>query len=79
MSAENKVLMHRFYDEVLNKGNLEAIDKFITTNIIDHNPFPGQAPGIEGAKQYYAMLRAAFPDLQITIEDQIAEDDKVVS
>jgi steroid delta-isomerase-like uncharacterized protein len=46
---------------------------------VDHNPFPGQAPGREGVKQIITDMRASFPDLKVTQEDQIAEGDKVVT
>lgn len=80
MSAtENKTLARRFYEE-LSKGNLAIVDEVAAANMIDHNPpAPGLAPGREGAKQVFNMFRAAFPDLHFTVEDQVAEGDKVVS
>jgi len=44
---------------------------------LEHNPAPGQGPGLEGFKQVVAMLRSAFPDLVITIDELIAEGDLV--
>jgi predicted ester cyclase len=80
MSTEdNKALMRRFYEEVFNKKNLAAIDDFIDPNIVDHAAIPGMAGGLEGTKQAIGMYLMAFPDLQLTVEDQIAEGDKVVS
>lgn len=80
LAEKNKALTRRFYEEIFSKGNLTIADELIDTNCIDHNPFiPGQTPGLEGAKQVYTMVRTAFPDLRITIEDQVAEGDKVVS
>jgi predicted ester cyclase len=46
--------------------------------VVSHSPFPGQKPGAEGLKQAIASFREAFPDLQATAEDLIAEEDKVV-
>ena len=75
---ENKVLMSRFLEEVFNKKNLAAIDEFIAPNQIDHTlpPFLPTTP--EGTKQAIDMFLKAFPDMHLTIEDMIAEGDKVV-
>ncbi len=78
MSEENKALTRRFIEEVLNKGNLDAVDELMDPNYVEHSPFPGQAPGLEGQKQMFAMMRAAFADFNVTIEEMIAEGDKVV-
>ena len=52
---------YRFYDQVLNKGQLEVIDELMSADFVEHIPFPDQAPGPEGVKQVIAMLRTAFP------------------
>src|SRR5438132_9641808 len=75
---ENKATVRMFYDEVLNRRNLGVIDKVTAENYVDHTAAPGLPPGREGEKQWFAMLRAVFPDGQTTIEDIIAEGDKVV-
>ena len=74
-----KTIIRRFIDETLNKGNIEAADKFVATDVIEQVPFPGQGPGIEGLKDVLSGMRAAFPDLHWTVHEQIAEGDKVVS
>ena len=75
---ENKAIVRRFFEEVPNKGNLSAIDEFFTEDVVDHYPSsPEQAPGSNGVKQALTMLREAFPDMKITVEDMIAEADKV--
>ncbi len=75
---ENKVLMSRFLEEVFNKKNLAAIDEFIAPDQIDHTlpPFLPTTP--EGTKRAIDMFLKAFPDMHLTIEDMIAEGDKVV-
>jgi predicted ester cyclase len=79
MSEENKALVRRWFAEI-DKGNLQIVDDLIAVDYIDHNPpLPDMAPGREGVKQANALLRAAFPDVRHTIEDQIAEGDKVVT
>lgn len=79
MSAEeNKALVRRFIDEVVRKGNAAAADQFIAADFLDHNPFPGQPPGLVGFRQSTTRFASAFPDADITVEDMIAEGDKVV-
>ena len=79
MSEENKALQRRFYEELFNRGNLAILDELCAPNFIDHNAFPGQAPGIEGLKQSFAAMRAAFPDMRVTVEQMLAEGDKVAA
>ena len=79
MSAEeNKALVRRFYEQFWNKGDLVSIDELLAPDFVDHNP-QALAPGREGAKQLLTTYRAALPDLQITVDDLIAEGDKVVA
>lgn len=75
---DNIVKVRRFMDEVFNKGNMKATDEFMAANIVEHNPFPGQGPGVEGFKQGVSALRQAFPDLHIAIDDMFAAGEKVV-
>jgi steroid delta-isomerase-like uncharacterized protein len=80
MSTEqNKDLVRRFYEEVWNKGNLNVADQLMATDVTDHTAPPGLPPGLEGHKQLVTMFRTPFPDLDSTIEDQVAEGDTVVS
>lgn len=73
----NKANTRRFYDEVFNKKNGAAIDEFIALNHVDHAAPPGMPGGLEGVKQTINMYLTAFPDLHFTVEDMIAEGDKV--
>jgi predicted ester cyclase len=80
MSTEaNKTSVRRFYDEVFNKKNRAAIDEFIDPNRVDHAAPPGTPGGLAGAKQTIGMYLTAFPDLHFTVEDMIAEGDKLVA
>lgn len=75
---ENKAVVRRVVDEVFNRGNLAAADQLVTANWIDHNPsVPGLPPGPAGLKALVGVLRGAFPDLQLTIDDMVAQDDLV--
>ena len=77
MSEENKALVRRFHEEVINKGNLGVMDELCAPNMVDHSLPPEFPAGMEGTKQMISMFRAALPDVRVTIEDLIAEGDKV--
>lgn len=76
---ENKAVVQRIYDEVLNGKNLGAIDELLLPDVVDHMAPPGFPTGIEGAKQMMGMFITAFPDLHISVEDSVADGDKVVT
>jgi predicted SnoaL-like aldol condensation-catalyzing enzyme len=80
MSAEeNKALARRFLEEVFNEGNLAAIDELIDPDWVQHDPaMPEKLRWVEGTRQLVEVYHAAFPDVHITTEDQVAEGDKVV-
>jgi steroid delta-isomerase-like uncharacterized protein len=78
MAEENKATSRRFYEELFNRGNLEAAEDIVTPDFVIHDPNLLEEPrGSEGLKRFVAMYRDAFPDLDFTIEDQIAEGEKV--
>lgn len=79
MSIANKAIVQRFFAQIYNQGDLAVADELVATNYINHNPAPGEAPGREGLKAFVAYLRRAFADLHIAVEDQVAEEDKVVT
>jgi steroid delta-isomerase-like uncharacterized protein len=80
MSAEgNKAVVRRYGEDFWGKGNLAIADALFTPDIRDHHPeLPNQAPGREGQQQVLSVFRTAFPDLQVTNDDIIAEGEKVV-
>lgn len=78
MSEENQAKFRRVVEETFGKGNLNVIDELIDPNMIEHSPVPGQEPGLEGLKKLVTEFRIAFPDLRSTVQDLIAEGDKVV-
>lgn len=81
-TEENKALALRFVEEGFNsRGNLAVTDDLLASDFVDHNPLPGLLsllPGLAGFKQLAAIIRVASPDLHYTVEDMIAEGDKVV-
>jgi steroid delta-isomerase-like uncharacterized protein len=73
----NKALARRVFEEVLNGRNLDLLDELAAPDYVEHNPLPGQGSGIAGIRDRYRMLFDAF-DPHFTVEDVIAEVDKVV-
>jgi len=80
MSTEtNKAIARQFGEEVFNQGNTGAIDQLTASNFIEHNDLPPGLPsGREGVKAMLTMLHGAFPDFHATIDDIVAEGDRVV-
>ena len=76
---ENKQFMMRFVEETINKKNLDIIDELVAEDFVEHVPFPGQGPGREGLRDVINIILSAFPDIHWTLDEQIAEGDKVVS
>ncbi len=78
MSAEqNKRIVRRFFEEAFNQRQLQLVEQFIASNYISHNSLSPIA-GPEGVRRMAEAEFTAFPDIQTTIEDVIAEGDKVV-
>lgn len=75
---ENKENARRAVEEVLNKGDLSLADELVDANYIGHQPGLPDFKGPEGFRQFMTMMRTAFPDIHLTIEDTVAEGDKVV-
>ena len=79
MSEENKAIVRRVYEQVWSKGNLDVVDELYAADFVLHDPAQPGIRGPEGYKQIVTGNRTAFPDLQITVEDQLAEGDKVAT
>lgn len=77
-TEENKAVVRRLVEEVINNRNLDLVDGLIAPNYEYHDPAqPMRGP--QGFKDLMTSYFTAFPDLQFAIEDMIAEGDKVVS
>jgi steroid delta-isomerase-like uncharacterized protein len=81
MSAEsNKALSRRLLEEAFNAGNIDVIDELVTTDFVNHDAaLPEPMVGPDAAKATISGYRTAFPDLRITIEEQIADDQGVAT
>jgi len=78
-TEENKANQRRVWEEIINKGNLALADELFATNYIYHGPVGMEFKGPEGLKQLISGFRNALPDIHVTVEDMVAEGDKVVS
>jgi steroid delta-isomerase-like uncharacterized protein len=81
MSEENKTTARRAFEEGWNEGRLEVADEISTPDAVNHDaqdPFP-ELRGPESPKRLISMYREAFPDTHMTVEQQIAEGDFVVT
>ncbi len=74
----NKALVRRLYD-AFETGGVDPLDEVVASDFVDHDPLPGQMPGLVGMKQAVGLFRAAFPDGRLAVEELIAEGDKVVA
>jgi steroid delta-isomerase-like uncharacterized protein len=79
MSQDNATIVRRFVDEVITQGNIEAAAQYVWEDVIEQVPLPGQGPGLDGLKDILRAMRAGFPDIAFSIQEQIVEEDKVVS
>lgn len=76
---DSKAIVRRFYEEVVNHGNTAAADELLSADLLDHGVPAGFPHGRVGFLQFATSLKAAFPDLRVTIEDLIAEGDQVAA
>jgi predicted ester cyclase len=78
MFEQNKAIFCAIPEKVVNTGNLDAADHYFAPDFVDHTVPAGVPNGLAGFKAYVTRLRAAFPDLHLTVEDVVAEGEKVV-
>lgn len=81
MSEENKALVRRWFEEVWNKGRAEAIDEMFALGGLAHGLADERERDLTPSdyKTFHAAFRGAFPDVVITVEDMVAEGDKVAA
>ena len=78
MNEDMKNLVRRMYEEAWNENRLEVIDEICAPDYVGIGPY-GNEHGPEAVKRGIASRRVAFPDIHVTIEDMVAEGDKVVA
>ena len=78
-TRQNCAVVSRFIEESINLGQVDSAAQFVWEDVVEQVPFPGQGPGLDGLKDVLRGMRAAFPDLHFSVEEQIAEGDKVLT
>lgn len=79
MSTEdNKGLVRRIFEDGINQNHPGVIDQLIASSYVNHD-IPAPSQGLEGFKMIIGMFRAAFPDMRVTLEEELAEGDKVIT
>ncbi len=74
---EHKAIIRAHVAVLFNQQRIDRAEEFFTPDYLDHAPLPGQAPGLAGAKHKWTTYLAAVPDMHATIDDVVAEGDKV--
>ncbi len=75
----NKAKEQRIVEEVLNQGKMDVLDGCLAVGFVYHGPGGAEIKGIDGYKTFISRLRAASPDIHVTIEDILAEGDMVAT
>jgi steroid delta-isomerase-like uncharacterized protein len=76
-SEQLKLLAKRFYEEVLNGGDLSAIDELVADDFVEHEEFAGIPANKEGLRDWVALMRTAFPDLVVSVNQMMAGGDEI--
>jgi len=79
MSEDYKARIREFLDRVLTAGEINATGDYFHNDVVEEVPFPGQGPGLDGLEETLTRIRRAFPDSQWRVEEQIAEDNRVLT
>lgn len=79
MSEANKTIVRRLCEEAITKGNFDVLEELVSPDYVYHEPTAGEKRGRSGLRELVTMYRTAFPDLKMTIEEQLADGDKVVT
>jgi predicted ester cyclase len=79
MSEEKKARIRAFIDRVLTAGEIDATGDYFHGDVVEEVPFPGQGPGLQGLTEMLTRLRRAFPDMAWRVEEQMAEDNRVLT
>jgi steroid delta-isomerase-like uncharacterized protein len=80
MTEQNKVIVRRVIEEVWNQADLNVVGELVARDYVGHAPLAeGETHGPEGFQQYFQEQREAFADIHYTVEDQVAEGDRVAT
>ncbi|MBA3881728.1 MAG: ester cyclase [Chthoniobacterales bacterium] len=77
MSQEQNITTTKTFGSAVNSGRLYQLTDLMTSDVKDHDPAPDQGSGPEGFIDFFTKFRDAFPDLEISVEHMVADDDNV--
>ncbi|WP_373058518.1 ester cyclase [Zunongwangia sp. H14] len=77
MSKEKNKEVQQKFGEAINTGNLEKIRDLVADDVKEHDPAPNQGPGPQGYIDFFSMMRNAFPDMKVEVEQLVADEDNV--
>jgi steroid delta-isomerase-like uncharacterized protein len=78
MSDQNKATVREFIEAVFNQHDVDAADKFLAPDVVDHNPWPGFPATVQGFKDGTRAFLTGFPDARIEIDEMLADGDRVI-
>jgi predicted ester cyclase len=76
---DGAAMVRRYFEDVLGGGRLDLLNELVAPVYVDHTAQPGRSPGIAGIREVTHMFRTAFPDLTVTVEDCLADADRVAT
>lgn len=79
MFEQNKAAVQRWLEKGFNEKNLDEFDQYFSPELVNHGLPPNLPPTREGTKMFASAFWGAFPDIQVSVEDMVAEDDKIVT
>ncbi len=77
MARDENIAAQENLGEGINAGNLDVIHEVFAPDVVDHDPAPDQGPGPDGFRHFFETLTTAFPDLQVTVDHMVADDENV--
>ena len=77
MSKEQNLETTKKLGEAVSSGNLQALHEIFSANVVEHDPAPGQGKGSEGYIKLFTMMRTAFPDLKVTVEHIVQDENNL--
>lgn len=77
MSKQDNIKTQQQFGEAINSGSLNKFHELMAPDVLDHDPAPDQGPGPDGFIHFFETFRSAFPDLKVSVDHMVADDDNV--
>lgn len=76
-SQQANIAATKRFGEIVNGGELDRFGEVVAPDAVDHDPAPGQGKGPQGYAHFFGMMRSAFPDMQVEVDQMVADQDRV--